>query len=85
MSETKEKRKIKIDTTPKTKEAYEVLIIDRSSSMAYQRDTTIKGINTYVKNLKEESEKYGIKTQLMMIMFDSEVEVMYSLQILKNL
>lgn len=84
MSETKEKRKIKIDTTPKTKEAYEVLIIDRSSSMAYQRDTTINGINTYVKNLKEESEKYGIKTQLMMIMFDSEVEVMYSFTDIKE-
>jgi hypothetical protein len=80
MSNTTEKkaRKIKIEDSTKIKTAYEVLIIDRSSSMSYQKEATIKGINDYVKGLKESSTKHGIKTQIMMIMFDSEVETLYA-------
>lgn len=79
MSKTKEnkQRKIKLDTTSTIKTAYEVLIIDRSSSMSYQKDTTLEGINKYVNNLKTESTKHGINTQIMMIMFDSNVETLY--------
>lgn len=73
------KRKIKLDTTSnKAKEIYDVLVIDRSSSMSYQKATTIQGINNYVKKLQEDSELLGIPTYLSMICFDTDVETFFT-------
>lgn len=71
-------RNIKLEpTNNKAREVYDILVVDRSSSMSYQKDTTITGINAYVKKLQEDSENLKIPTFLAVIFFDTEVEVMF--------
>lgn len=71
-------RNIKLEpTNNKAREVYDILVVDRSSSMSYQKDTTITGINAYVKKLQEDAESLKIPTFLAVIFFDTEVEVMF--------
>lgn len=69
------KRKIKLedDKEKEPKEAYEVLVIDRSGSMSYQKDEVIKGINDYVAGLQKAAADCKVNTQLAVFIFDTTV------------
>lgn len=70
-----EVRPLKLDNTPKT--VYDMIILDSSGSMQSLKQTTLTGINAYIRKVKEDAKSSGLETKSSLIVFNSDVEVVY--------
>ena len=70
-------RPIKIESPEaKDRKIYDVLVIDKSTSMTYQKADTINGVNKYIQKLREDVAGSQLQTFISVIQFGSNVETM---------